>query len=84
MFSSLVDITIKVGHLQWLQKILLFLTKPTQSRKLFLLTLIITLYFDLPYVYFGMFKLKHISKKICCHDVVSNPRITRKLNKRTG
>ena len=31
-FSSLMDITIKVGHLQWLYKIL-FLTKPIQSRK---------------------------------------------------
>ena len=44
-------------------EILLFLTKPTQTRKLFLLTLIITIYFDLPYVHFGMFKLKHISKQ---------------------
>ena len=31
--------------------------------KLFLLTLIITIFFDLPYVYFGKFKLKHISKQ---------------------
>ena len=59
MFSSLMNITLEVGHLQWLEKILLFLTKLTQSRKLFLLTLIITIYFDLPYVYFGNFKLKH-------------------------
>ena len=63
MFSSLMDIAFKVGHLQWLYKILLFLTKPTQSRKLFLLTLIITIYFGLMYVYFGKLKLKHISKQ---------------------
>ena len=44
-------------------EILLFLTKSTQSRKLLLLKLIIKIYFDLPYVYFGKFKLKHISKK---------------------
>ena len=63
MFSSLMDITIKVGHLQWLYKILLYLTKPTKSRKRFLFTLIIRIYFDLPYVYFGKFKLKYISKQ---------------------
>ena len=66
MFSSLMDITIKAGYFQWLQKILLFLTKPIQLQKLFLLTLIIiniTIYSDLPYVYFGKFKLKHISKQ---------------------
>ena len=54
------------------ENLLLFLTKPTQSQKLFLLTLIITIYFDLPYVYFGKFKLKHMSKK--CYELVSNPR----------
>ena len=34
----------------------------TRMEILFLLT-IITIYFDLLYVYFGKFKLKHISKK---------------------
>ena len=42
---------------------LIILNQPTQSRKLFLLTLIITIYFDLPYVCFGKLKLNYISKQ---------------------
>ena len=42
---------------------LVFLTKPTQSQKLSLLTLIITIYVDRPYVYFGKLKLKSIFKQ---------------------
>ena len=45
------------------ENFIVILTKPAQSRKLFLLALIITIYFDIPYVYFGKFKFKHSSKQ---------------------